>query len=134
MLKIFPITLAMSSFPAVLEENDSFLQVLSLQSVDLAVCGSLWLLCPPSAPCLQVTSGTFDTLINNSVVTGYSCLGVWNLVICLPAIISLLFTVSIDTSVGLVLLQKSSSSMRCAPKISIRVRGELDNYTFVSDR
>ena len=78
------------------------------------------------------TSGTFGTLFSNSGWTGssYSC--VWNSVIWLQAIISLLFVVSIDTSLGLVPAQKSSSFMRCAPKISSTVRDERDNCTFVS--
>ena len=62
-----------------------------------------------------------------------SCSDVWNLVIWLPVIISASFAVSIDTSMGLVLPQKSSLSMGCTPKISFTVRNEFDNCTFVSD-
>ena len=94
---------------------------------------SLWWWCPPPASCLRVNSSTFDALFNNSVVTGSSCLDIWNLVIWLPAIISSLFSVSIDTSVGLVLPQKSSSSMGCTLRIPCTVRNELDDCTFVSD-
>ena len=122
----------MSPFPIVSEENDSLLQVLRLQSAGLADCGLLRLWYPPSAPYYRVTHGTFDTLFNKSVVTGSSCLGVWNSVIWLSIIISSLFAVSIDTSVGLVLPQKSSRSMGCAPKIFSTVCSELDDCIFVS--
>ena len=53
--------------------------------------------------------------------------------ICLPAIISSLVAVSIDTSEGLMLPQKLSSFMRCASKVASIVRSELDNCIFVSE-
>ena len=101
--------------------------------MDLADLWLFWLWCPPLAPCLQVNPGTFNALLNNSVVTGSSCLDVYNLVIWLPAIISSLFVVSIDTSVGLVLPHKSSSSKGCALRIFSTVHDELDDCMFVSD-
>ena len=113
------------------EENYSSLRVGSLQSADVVDCGSLLLWCPRPKSCLQITFGAFNTLFNNSIVAGSSCLCVWNSVIWLPAIISSLFAVLIDTSVGLVSPQNSSFT-GWAPNISSIVCDGRDGAWFFS--